>query len=194
MRIGKMDIPLSPKGWWREWREDYKGFSWWRRGLFRLAVLALIGGIAIRTLFGGWDETFASMGNEPASEVPRTALLEPATPAATAAEPEGSEVWSSVSGLLMKCGLSFMLAFVIAYLLRKAIKTGIILLLAVAALLLTLNGLGIIDLPFESWSEDLKALAGSLEGKSREFLALIKGWLPSSVTSGAGLFAGFRKS
>ncbi len=195
--MGLSDI-VNPTEWVAGWREDYSEFSWWRKGMLRLAVFALIAGIGVRTVFGGWGDTFSpTEANERANSELHPALMEVA-PIEVAGEADTEEteskVWSGVSGFLMKCGLSFLIAFLVAYLMRKAIKVGIIVLLTVTGGLFALNALGVLDLPFETWSDDLKALADSLEGKGGQFLEFIKGSLPSGVTSGAGLFAGFRRS
>jgi uncharacterized membrane protein (Fun14 family) len=169
----------------------------WKILLFVLAgVLVAAGGVMA---LGGKDETPART----TAPVPTTpgavsgvrnlfgsgGALNPAVPTPAAA-PESDE---SLSPAFLRGGLSFFVAFAVAFAFRLFVKLAMFFVGLWLASLFLLSSAGYIEIHWSAIDASFTSWAGAIGKQFESFRTFIQGSLPSAGLAGAGLLAGFRR-
>lgn len=164
-------------------KEQYGGLSLWKRLLVMLSVV-LVG-------VGVTSSMFAPSKPAPAPnlQVDNQANLT-GEDVRVKVEETGHWFSSNVAPHMWRIGISFLVAFVLGFLMRQFLVAMAFTLGAVLAVLFVVNYLGWIEI-----SPDVKSTvtesADKVEQTTRSFVDVMKARLPSSFAAFAGFFIGF---
>jgi uncharacterized membrane protein (Fun14 family) len=106
----------------------------------------------------------------------------------------GSAATSSASTWAFRIGISFVVAFLFAFLVKRAVKFALFVgaTLVAGAYFLNKLGIGVTEQHMQSLEEGTKGAAGWLQLQADTMWAKVSQYLPSGVTAGFGLFRGAR--
>lgn len=154
----------------------------------RFAILITIIGLGL------WIYALATRSPEPPSPLPASALasgLAPSASPAPAAQPAPRLIDDSAPALL-RFGLSFVVGFFLAWVLRRIITTTLLVAGALATLILILKKTGTINLDWGAIESEVQQGVEMAKRESGRVKDLVLGYLPSSFSALAGLFFGAR--
>jgi uncharacterized membrane protein (Fun14 family) len=177
------------------------GYQWhpWKIGAVIFAGVLILAGGAFALFADEPEKAEISTRSGAASELPGTRSFAPGSsggttstdvPADAVSDGEGDDIWSPA---LLRGGISFFAAFVLAFALRSFLRLAMIFAGVWVASLFLLASLGwievhwtVIDDQFVGWTQTLGAQFQSLAG-------FVTGSLPKAGMAGLGLVAGFKK-
>ncbi|MBN2491247.1 MAG: hypothetical protein JXQ29_10415 [Planctomycetes bacterium] len=105
-------------------------------------------------------------------------------------DPSSSDAWSPA---LLRGGISFFLAFCLAFALRAFLRLGAIFIGLWALSLFVLSYVGWVDVHWDVIDEHFMGWTHSVGEQFQSFQKFITGSLPSATLAGLGLLAGFKR-
>lgn len=92
-----------------------------------------------------------------------------------------------------RLGFSFVVGFFLAWMLRKFIRTTLLIAGGIATLLIVLKATGLLNLDFSAIQGDVDRGLEAAQREASRFKEFILGYVPSGVSAAAGMVAGARR-
>ncbi|MCC6321671.1 MAG: hypothetical protein IT438_09595 [Phycisphaerales bacterium] len=155
----------------------------------RLAILITLIGLGL------WAYALATRSPEPVAGGSPSAMAAGLAPSAASQAPRqpSTRLIDESSPVLFRFGLSFVVGFFLAWVLRKVITTTLLIAGAIATLVLILKKTGVINLDWDAVQRQVGEgveLAKQEAGRVRD---VVLGYLPSGFSAMAGLFFGAKR-
>ncbi len=176
-----------------------KGYTFrpWKIALLVIALASIVAGVMLTSGGGDASPTAASSGTSSTGSTPaglksgfRVSTDGEGSVGVTLGDEGDKGVWSPA---LLRGGLSFFVAFCLAFAFRSFMRIAVIFLGVWIASLYFLDHLGWIDIYWSRIEAPFEDFTSKIGDQMKSVQAFLTGSLPSAGAAAAGLFTGFRK-